>query len=702
MTALYHGRALRLDTLDEGFAELLLDLDGSSVNKLDRTTLDDLAAAVAVLERAPLRGLLVRSAKPAFVVGADITEFPALFEAGEPALRGWLAQALDTFARLAALPFPSVAAVNGVALGGGLELALLADARVLAADAKVGLPEVTLGICPGFGGTVRLARLIGVAPALDWMLDGQPRKAQVAQAAGLAERVVPVEALREEALAQLRALADGDDWPAQRARRQQPVEQPEGLAARGERLDPRYPAPLAILAAATAQAALPLDDALAVESETFVRLARGPEAASLVGLFLADQAVRKAARGHAAGAAPVQRAAVLGAGIMGGGIAYQAASRGTPILMKDIRAEALELGMATAGGQLDRQIAKGRLDEAGKAEVLARIQPTLEWQGFAGVDLVVEAVVEREDVKTAVLAEAERLLGEDAVLASNTSTISIDRLAAGLARPERFCGMHFFNPVPQMPLVEVIRGRHTSEATLARTVAFALALGKTPIVVRDCPGFLVNRVLFPYFNGFNRLLKDGVDFARIDRVMEAFGWPMGPAYLADVIGLDTMVHADRVLQQGFPERMGHDGEPLMEQLLAAGCLGQKNGRGFYLYATDAQGRRQREPSAEARALLGAPAGEVSDAEIVDRLMVPLCLETARCLEDGIVDSAAEADMGLVLGLGFPRFRGGALRYIQNLGLAEFAARARRLERHGGLYRLTDDFRARLHTGQRYY
>ncbi|MBK3869762.1 fatty acid oxidation complex subunit alpha FadB [Pseudomonas stutzeri] len=699
---LFQGQALRLERLDDGFAELVLDLDGCSVNKLDRTTLAELRAAVEVLEQTALRGLLVRSAKPAFMVGADVTEFPELFEAGEAAMYAWIEQTLETFGRLETLPYPCVSAVNGLALGGGLELALATDYRVLAEDARVGLPEVTLGICPGFGGTVRLSRLIGVTGALDWLLEGKPRKASAALVDGAADCMVAPQSLREEALALLREAAEADDWQAQRARKRHPVAVPDGIATRGDTLDALYPAPRAILAALQAHAGLAWAEALRVESEAFVGLARGPEAASLVGLFLADQAVRKQARRYAEGAAPVRRAAVLGAGIMGGGIAYQAAASGTPILMKDIRAEALELGMRTATAQLDRQIAKGKLSETQKSAILERITPTLEWEGFAETDLVVEAVVERADVKAAVLGEAEVLLAADAVLASNTSTISIDRLAEGLRNPERFCGMHFFNPVPMMPLVEVIRGRHADEATLARTVAFALALGKMPIVVRDCPGFLVNRVLFPYFNGFNRLLQDGVDFVRIDRLMEGFGWPMGPAYLADVIGLDTMVHADRVLQEGYPERMGHDGEPLIEQLLAAGCLGQKNGMGFYLYGIDDQGRRQREPSAEARALLGTPNGEVSDQDIIDRLMIPLCLETVRCLEEGIVESAAEADMGLVLGLGFPRLRGGALRYIQNLGLAEFAARAERHVRHGGLYQLTEDFRARLQAGQRYH
>ena len=261
------------------------------------------------------------------------------------------------------------------------------------------------------------------------------------------------------------------------------------------------------------------------------------------------------------------------------------------------------MGLKTASKLLDRKIDKGRMDAAGKAVVMDAITPTLDYNEFGSVDLVVEAVVENPAIKAAVLADVEGSVPETAVLASNTSTISIDTLAESVARPEQFCGMHFFNPVHLMPLVEVIRGSKTSDNTVARTVAYATAMGKTPIVVNDCPGFLVNRILFPYFNAFNRLLIDGVDFQRIDRVMETFGWPMGPAYLADVVGIDTLVHADHVMQEGFPERMGHDAEVIAEALLAADCLGQKNGKGFYEYGVDENGRRFKEPAGQARELI---------------------------------------------------------------------------------------------------
>ncbi|WP_370298502.1 fatty acid oxidation complex subunit alpha FadB, partial [Pontibacterium sp.] len=685
---MYNGQAVSLKSLESGLVELVFDLQGESVNKLNNLTLNELGEVVALLAAdKDIKGLLITSAKPAFIVGADITEFQDNFALSSEELKAWINKTHATFNALENLPYPTVAAVNGMALGGGFELALSADFRVLAADARVGLPEVNLGICPGWGGTVRLSRLIGAEAALQWMMTGKPQKASAALEMGAVDGVADTAELRDVAIAMLNAAVAGDvDFAHNRKRKQQPLV--DSVAARTElldtqetyakKLDSNYPAAGEILNAVCAHATLPMADALAVEVDAFVTLAQSDAAQSLVGLFMNDQLLKKKSKAWCKQADAVEKSAVLGAGIMGGGVAYQSASTGTPILMKDIREEALDLGLKTASKLLDRKIDKGRMDAAGKAVVMDAITPTLDYNEFGSVDLVVEAVVENPAIKAAVLADVEGAVPETAVLASNTSTISIDTLAESVARPEQFCGMHFFNPVHLMPLVEVIRGSKTCDKTVARTVAYATAMGKTPIVVNDCPGFLVNRILFPYFNAFNRLLIDGVDFQRIDRVMENFGWPMGPAYLADVVGIDTLVHADHVMQEGFPERMGHDADVIAEALLAADCLGQKNGKGFYEYGVDENGRRFKEPAGQARELIAERTKQridISDQEIIDRMMIPMCLEAVRCLEDGIVETAAEVDMGLILGLGFPRFRGGALRYIDTIGLQTFADKA---------------------------
>ena len=597
---MYQGQALSLKLLESGLVELIFDLQGESVNKLNNLTLKELGEVVELLANAKdVKGLLITSAKPAFIVGADITEFQDNFVLSREELKGWVGKTHATFKALENLPYPTVAAVNSMALGGGFELALCADFRVLASDARVGLPEVNLGICPGWGGTVRLSRLIGTEAALQWMMTGKPQKAEAALALGAVDGVADSAELREAAIAMLQAAVAGDvNFVHNRERKQKPLVDSETVRTDlldiqeqyAKKLDPNYPAAGEILKAVCTHAMLPMADALDVEVEVIVTLAHSDAAQSLVGLFMNDQLLKKKSKVWCKQADAVEKTAVLGAGIMGGGVAYQSASTGTPIIMKDINAEALDLGMNTASGLLDSKIKKGRMTAAGKAVIMEEISPTLDYSEFTDVDLVVEAVVENPDIKKMVLAEVESKVSRDTVVTSNTSTISIDTLASSLSRPEFFCGMHFFNPVHLMPLVEVIRGSKTSDKTIARTVAYATAMGKTPIVVNDCPGFLVNRILFPYFNAFNRLLIDGVDFQRIDRVMEAFGWPMGPAYLADVVGIDTLVHADHVMQEGFPERMGHDTDVIAEALLAADCLGQKNGKGFYEYGVDENGR----------------------------------------------------------------------------------------------------------------
>lgn len=706
---MFEGEMMRLVLEDDGIAELVLDARDASVNTLSRQALQELETVLDSLEQAAnVQGLLICSAKPDFILGADITEFMGLFALPPDELRARLARLQQLFSRLEHLPFPTLSLINGMALGGGFELALSTDFRVMSRSGRVGLPEVNLGICPGWGGTVRLTRLIGAQLALSWMLTGKPAGAEAALEQGAVDLVVAADQLNAEGRVLLRAAIKGEvDFHEARARKHVQLHlQPEPLVeAFARKLDPHYPAPAAILQLVAAHAGLPFREALALEQDTLIQLAGSEVTRNLIGLFLNDQLLKRKARAFARQSLPVGKAAVVGAGVMGGGIAFQSASKGVPVVMKDIRQDALELGVKTAAGLLDKQVERGRLSESAKAKVLGAISPQLDFAGFADVDLVVEAVVEQPQVKASVLVEVEHQLSEHAVLTSNTSTISIGWLAGQLQHPERFCGMHFFNPVHRMPLVEVVRDKETAESTIARVMAYAMQLGKTPILVNDCPGFLVNRILFPYFNAFNRLLLDRVPFERIDAVMEAFGWPMGPAYLADVVGLDILVHADRVLQQGYGERMAHDGDLIAEKLLDAGSRGQKSGAGFYVYGQDERGPRSRQPSAQAQSLIDASAGEplsLSDEEILERMMIPLCLEAVRCLDEGVVDSPAEVDMGLILGLGFPRFRGGALRYIDSLGLDQFAARAEFHQSRGALYQLTEGFRARQRTGQRFY
>jgi 3-hydroxyacyl-CoA dehydrogenase/enoyl-CoA hydratase/3-hydroxybutyryl-CoA epimerase/enoyl-CoA isomerase len=427
----------------------------------------------------------------------------------------------------------------------------------------------------------------------------------------------------------------------------------------------------------------------------------------MIGTFMNDQYVKGIAKkAGKVSTHKLERSAVLGAGIMGGGIAYQSAVKGTPIVMKDINQSALDQGMNEAAKILNKGMSIGKVDGKKMAATLTSIEPTLSLDPVKHTDFVIEAVVENPNVKSAVLSEVEEVVSEDTILTSNTSTISINRLAKALKRPEKFCGMHFFNPVHKMPLVEIIRGEQTSDETIAATVAYAAKMGKTPIVVNDCPGFFVNRVLFPYFAGFSLLLNDGADFAKVDKVMEReFGWPMGPAYLLDVVGLDTADHCTDVMAEGFPTRMAKLTSDPVTVLYSNKMFGQKNGKGFYTHSLDKRGKPKKEVDAATVELLAATApgnAEFDKADIIDRLMIPMINEIIRCLEEGIVASPAEADMALLYGIGFPPFRGGIFRYVDTIGLAAFVAKADEFAHLGEIYQVTEKTREMAESGQTFY
>lgn len=711
---MYSGKALKVEMLPSGAANLVFDLEGSSVNKFNQTTLKELREVVTILQDSSVSGLIISSAKPAFIVGADITEFTAMFSEPEDTILSWLVESNKVFNDLEDLPFPTVTAINGIALGGGFEMALTTHYRVGTVKSVVGFPEVKLGILPGFGGTVRLPRLIGADNANQWISSGSHIKAPQAQTEGAIDAIVEEDKLIAACEDMINQCNSGKlDYRAVRETKNsaltlQPIELNVAFeTAKGmvlAKAGTHYPAPITAVEVMQEAALSDRAAALEIEHKGFLKLAKTEVAANLVQMFLNDQFLSGAAKKQVSQAIEVSYAGVLGAGIMGGGIAYQSALKGTPIIMKDIAQEGIDLGMNEAKKLLGKQMARGRIDANKMVSILADITPSLGYDGFDKANIIVEAIVENTDIKQSVLAELESLVGEKTIIVSNTSTISIDELATALERPENFCGMHFFNPVPVMPLVEVIRGERSSDATIATTVAYAKKMGKTPIVVNNCPGFLVNRILFPYFGAFSRLIYDGADFRQIDKAMEKFGWPMGPAYLLDVIGVDTAVHCQDVMAAGF-KRMNIDFDSAIDQLYAQKDLGQKTGKGFYLYEIDKRGKPKKLPNPEIETLISSvqqSSKEFTNEEIVERMMVAMCIETARCVEDNIVSTAIEADMGLILGLGFPAFRGGALRYLDSLGVSKFCQIADKYAELGELYTPTELMRDKGASGETYY
>ena len=714
---IYQSDALSVKRLDGDIAELNFDLQGESVNKFDQQTVTSLTAALDALEaESGIKGLLVTSGKPVFIVGADITEFTSLFGSSKEDIKPFTGTNNANFNRLQNLPYPSCVAINGAAMGGGLEICLACDFRVMSTAAAIGLPETKLGILPGWGGTVRLPRILGVDEAIMWIATGADKRADDALKAGAVDAVAAPEQLRDVALATLQGGVEGKlDFHSRRKAKSSPLplNDTEAMMAFftiksmvAGQAGKNYPAPVKVVDVIEKARGMSLEDALDVEADGFAELATTPVAAALVGVFLSDQLLAKKARSWEKKASKkIERAAVLGAGIMGGGIAYQSSLKGIPIKMKDIAQEGLDLGLREANKLLAKRVSRGRLSAAKMGEVLNNIDPTLSYEGFDSVDIVVEAVVENPKVKHAVLAETEKHIRDDAILASNTSTISITYLAEALERPENFCGMHFFNPVHAMPLVEVIRGEKSSDEAIAQTVAYANRMGKKAVVVNDCPGFLVNRVLFPYFDGFSKLVRDGADFQAIDKVMERWGWPMGPAYLTDVIGMDTGVHAGQVMAEGFPDRMMLDFQTPTELMFEKERYGQKNGKGFYEYIPDKRGKPKKTASEDAYKVIAPMAGERVEFEredIIARMMLPMATEMARCLEEDIVGTPAEADLALLYGVGFPPFRGGIFRWMDTVGLAHIAEASKKFAHLGKTYELTEGMQAKLAAGETYY
>lgn len=718
-SVIYKNAAFSIHRHDNNIAELQFFLEEESINKFNSLAVNSLHDALNVLgENDWIEGLLVTSGKHVFCVGADIGEIAPVF-ANSGSLEQasqWASLNNDNFNRIERLPYPTCALINGFALGGGLEFALACDFRVINTSAMIGLPEVTLGLIPGWGGTVRLPRIIDPSTAMQWLASGRAQKAQAALDAGLCEIVSEPDTLLVDALALLsQAQTNASLQTLAREKKagaistgnldSDEINQLKSTLSKGAGI--HYPAPVKAVDLLEKGQHLDFEDALQLEAEAFIELGRGAVSHAMAGSFLSDQLVAKKAKSWAKQSdREVGKAAVLGAGIMGGGIAYQSSLKGVPVIMKDIAQAGLDQGMAEVSKLLDKQVARGKMDEAKKEAILKNIQPVLEYQDMQSVDILVEAVVENPGIKKAVLSDAEDRIREDAILASNTSTISITELAKDLQRPENFCGMHFFNPVHAMPLVEVIRGEQTSDAAVARTVAYANKLGKKAIVIKDCPGFLVNRVLFPYLQSFNTLMRDGASLVDVDAAMETWGWPMGPAYLMDVIGLDTCAHCIDVMADGFPDRMRQDFTTAIDVIYGADRLGQKNDLGFYDFVANDRGRKEKQLSETANHLLASASMSqdqgFSAEDIQMRMLLPMATELARCLEEGIVETATEADQALIYGLGFPAFRGGLFRWMDEIGMAKVAEASEKFAALGSSYQLTQGMQHKLDSGENYY
>jgi 3-hydroxyacyl-CoA dehydrogenase/enoyl-CoA hydratase/3-hydroxybutyryl-CoA epimerase len=647
----------KLERDAEGIAWLTIDKPGSSANVLSGSVLTELDAQLATLEKDLPRGVVVISGKKSgFVAGADIKEFTGITDAasGYQLIR----RGQQVLNRLAALPCASVAAIHGFALGGGLELALACRYRVGVADERLslGLPEVLLGIHPGFGGTVRTVRVAGVRPAMELMLSGKPVRADKALRLGLIDRLVAEAELRGAARAMLLAAPAPRRPPWQERLLSSAPLRPlvrrlltRKVAGRAPR--EHYPAPYAIIDL-WARFGAHRPQAFEAEARSIAYLFTTETSRNLVRVFLLQDRL-KSAGGKSA--ADIRHVHVVGAGVMGGDIAAWSALRGFTVTLQDRALEYVQPALKRAQELFDKRVR----DPAKNAAARARLRADVAGEGVPGADVVIEAIFENLDAKQLLYAQLEPRLKPGALLATNTSSLMLEPLAAKLARPERLVGLHFFNPVAQMPLIEIVHADHTDPAAVQAATGFARRIDKLPLPCRSAPGFMVNRVLTPYMHEAMLAAQEGVPLTVIDAAAVSFGMPVGPIELVDIVGLDVAAHVGEIIarQLGRPPSE----VPRLSELLAAKKLGRKSGAGFYVWQ-------------DGKAVKPATPAAAAPPDLIDRLILILVNECVACLRERVVEDPDLVDAAVLFGTGFAPFRGGPLTYARARGVAAVVAR----------------------------
>ena len=651
------SRSWKLERDSDGIAWLTIDKPGSSANVLSGSVLTELDALLAALEKDLPRGVVVISAKKSgFVAGADIKEFTGITDAAsgyELIRRGQ--QVLN---RLAALRCPTVAAIHGFALGGGLELALACRYRVAVADERVslGLPEVLLGIHPGFGGTVRSVRVAGVRAAMELMLSGKPVRAEKALRVGLIDRLVPEAELRSAAREMLLAAPAPRRAPWQERLLSSAPLRPlvkRSLTREVARRAPRehYPAPYAIIDL-WARFGAHGTRAFEAEARSIAHLFTTETSRNLVRVFLLQDRL-KSAGGKSA--ADIRHVHVVGAGVMGGDIAAWSALRGFTVTLQDRAIEYVQPALKRAQELFDKRVR----DPAKNAAARARLSADVAGAGVPGADVVIEAIFENLEAKQELYAQLEPRMKPGALLATNTSSLMLEPLAAKLARPERLVGLHFFNPVPQMPLIEIVHADHTDPAAVQAATGFARRIDKLPLPCRSAPGFMVNRVLTPYMHEAMLAAQEGVALTVIDATAVNFGMPVGPIELADVVGLDVAAHVGEIIARGLGRPASE--VPRLSELLAAKKLGRKSGAGFYVWQ-------------DGKAVKPATPAAAAPPDLIDRLILILVNECVACLRERVVEDPDLVDAAVLFGTGFAPFRGGPLTYARARGVPAVVAR----------------------------
>ncbi|MEO3879066.1 fatty acid oxidation complex subunit alpha FadJ [Rheinheimera fenheensis] len=681
-----------LQIRDDNVGVITMDIAGESMNVLKAAFADEISQLLSEIKaNNQLKGLVFISGKPdSFIAGADISMLDGCKTAEEAQAIGRMGQQM--FDQLEQLPIPLVAAIHGPCLGGGLELAMACHARIATSDNKtvLGLPEVQLGLLPGSGGTQRLPKLVGLQKALDMILTGKQLRAKQAKKAGLVDDVVPKSILLEAAV-KLALKGKPKRDPIKLNLVGKVLERtPFGRnilfsQARKQTLSKtqgNYPAPLKILDVIKTGVDSGMQAGLAAEAKAFGELCMTKESAALRSLFFATTQMKKETGAGETKPNKVRKAAVLGGGLMGGGIANVTATKaGIAVRIKDINEQGISNALKYSYSLLEKKFKRRFISKAEMQKQLLLITGTTDYSGFHDADIVVEAVFEDLALKQQMVADIEQHCSENTIFASNTSSLPIKQIAAKAQRPENVIGLHYFSPVDKMPLVEVIAHEGTSAQTIATTVAFARKQGKTPIVVKDGAGFYVNRILALYMNEAANVLLEGEPVEKIDKALVKFGFPVGPVTLLDEVGIDVGAKISPILTQELGERFA--APTAFDKLLADGRKGKKTEKGFYLYGKTAKKGKKQVDDSVYNVLGVTPAPRLNSDEISSRCVVQMLNEAVRCLEEGIIASARDGDIGAIFGIGFPPFLGGPFRYIDQLGADKLVAQLRNLESRFG-------------------
>jgi len=701
---------LSLNIDKNGVANLVFDLPDEKINKLSAPVLAELEKALNVIDgNKAIRVLLITSnKKDIFIAGADINEIKNIRDPKDALTK--VSRGQNILTQIAQLKIPTIAVINGACLGGGLELALACKYRVGIVNKKtvLGLPEVNLGIIPGFGGTQRLPRLVGLKEALTIILSAKAVDTKKAFKIGLVDDLIREEFLEEKLghfVTEILKNGEANHYLQRRneAKKKRFIFETLLLGKYfifylvkkdlWEKTKGQYPAPFYALEVVRRTYCRTYGArGFKVELDAFCELVVGDISKNLIEIFFTNEALKKdeGVDGLSQSAHEIRNAALLGAGVMGGGIAWLFANNDINIRVKDITQNAIALGYNQIV-KIFNQLKKIRkLSQEQINMKVAHVTASTDFAGFNTAEIVVEAVVENMAVKKRILAEVESQVNVGAVIASNTSSLSISEMAHALKNPERFAGMHFFNPVNRMPLVEVIRGEKTSDATIATIVKLSKKLGKTPIVVKDVAGFLVNRILLPCMNEAAYLLQEGAEVKRIDSVMEKFGMPMGPFILADVVGIDVVVKVAHSLFEGYGQRM--QVADILDEVYNnhKELLGKKAGKGFYVHGLKPElNHKIEEILSSLRKAKNIHQIFISETEIIDRCILTMVNEAAKCLEENVVKNARYLDMAMIMGAGFPAFRGGVLRYADSYGIVKVVTRLQELnKKHGARFEVS--------------